>query len=71
MVLRDLTTPEAAMLIGCSRAHLYNALIGRTPPSELVRAKLPGLLDASLDELFDAELLGRTYSGTRRRGSVQ
>lgn len=70
MIDQDITTVEAATLIGVDTAHLANCLSGRTHPAQTVRDKLPALLGVTLEECFDAELLAKEYGGRRGRRST-
>lgn len=60
-----LTVPQVAEWMGIPPSHLRGVLNGTTAPSETVRRELPKVLGAPLDELFDADLLAREWTGTR------
>lgn len=47
--------------IGVTYAHLYNAMVGRTPPSPTLRTALPGILDAELADLFTEDALEERF----------
>lgn len=66
LILADMSVTQAAEKIGVTWSHLYATVIGRTTPSEVVRQRLPELLGIPLEELYDADLLARTYAGPRR-----
>lgn len=70
LVVRDITIPEAAEFVGCPRAHLTNAMLGRCHPSAEVRARLPILIGLPLEALFEGELLAGEYTGRRGRKAV-
>lgn len=61
---------KAAAKIGVPEGHLRCAIYGVAAPNDVVRAKLPDLLGVPLDELFDAELLARRWSGTNDHNSA-
>ena len=67
LIVRDLTTQEAADFIGCTKAHLGNALRGRAHPSNLVRERLPLLIGLPLEALFDEATLAGEYTMPRGR----
>ena len=67
MILKDITTVEAAKEIGVSAGHLYSVLAGRVRPQQAIRDKLPALLGVTLEECFDDELLAKEYGGRRGR----
>jgi transcriptional regulator with XRE-family HTH domain len=59
------TMPDLAQEINVNKAHLYNALYGRTRPSDELRERLPRLLKRELTDLFTPEALAKPYSGSR------
>lgn len=66
---RYITLPDAARRIDVLPGHLRGVLNGHVSPSPSVRERLPELLGLALDELFDADLLAREWTGPRRSAS--
>jgi DNA-binding XRE family transcriptional regulator len=48
--------------IGVERVHLQNVMKGMVHPNAIVREKLPKILKAPLEDLFDEDLLAREYN---------
>lgn len=58
---RRWTIAAAAREIGCSYSQLYNVTRGVTPPSSVLRDKLPRLLGVELEQLFTRGALAAAY----------
>ena len=67
LIVREISTQEAADFIGCHLSHLSNVLNGRSRPNDLVRERLPKLIGLPIEALLDADLLTGEYSGPHGR----
>jgi hypothetical protein len=61
---KGLTIRDAAEQIGVPFAHLANVLKGSAVPNQIVRDRLPDLVGARLEDLFDADVLAKQWQGT-------
>jgi hypothetical protein len=59
---------QLAKEVGCGYNHLYLAIVGRTPPSPLLRQKLPQILGAELPDLFIPQAIAADFHPKPRQG---
>ena len=59
---------QLAKEVGCGYNHLYLAIVGGTPPSPLLRQKLPQILGAELPNLFTPQAIAADFHPKARQG---